>query len=131
MEDIVSNMKMCTRKKAQRYRQWKTKATKLQALRQKNKEVLKKQNPSEGVVFGGFVPSGHGFNFVLPTTPSKSMIKEIEGDEMKDADEAEDNQRKRKNVDDETKKEEAQPWYTRYIMEKVELESSIQARFSR
>ena len=130
MQDIASKMKICAYNKAQRYRQWKTKTAKLQAMRQKQKDAAKNQGPSEGVVFGGFVPTGHGFNF-SPENPFMSFSEE-DGDFDKDPKEPK-NPRKRKNDEEESTKEDAaeQPWYTRYIMEKVQLEKNIQSLFSR
>ena len=120
----TSSMKKVAYKKAQRYKEWKSKTGKLRALRKKRDEEQK--NPSDGVVFKSFVPSGHSFNFM------PDVYKDLlENDEM-DLAEWSENARKRKCSEDVTKEQmKPLPWFTRYLSERERLENSYKESFKR
>ena len=124
----TSSTKKVSYKKAQRYKEWKSKTARLRALRKKQDEdrVMQK-NPSDGIVFINFVPSGHGFNF-MPNV-YKDMLK---NDGEMDLDEWSESARKRKCSEDTTKEQmKPLPWFTRYLSERERLEQSYKDSFKR
>ena len=119
-------MKKIEYKKAQRYKEWKSKTGKLRALRKKGDEERAMQKNPSGVVFNSFVPSGHGFSFMPDVY--KDLLK---NDEI-DLAEWSENARKRKCSEDVTKEQtKPLPWFTRYLSERERLENSYKESFKR
>ncbi len=113
------------RKKTQRFREWKSKTTKLRALRQRLKVQEQNLTPDDAhsLAKAGFSPEKHGFNFQSETFGADEVNTNFEMMEV-----GEEASRKRKLFDT---TEEKKPWYCRFLPDQAQLHSNFNKSYER